>query len=384
MELISPKLASIVMTGTSPVYISQLWTSGAVYQANTMVRREISGIVRDFRAKYSHTALSLNAPPNSWWWRDLGPALTSGGHTPTTNAALSLAPAWAAVNVSEGEAVYDPADSSDYRALVSLTSGENSLRPSVAALSSDEEVRARWLKVGASNAWAAINYTSGRYMEGTSVTGEILSTLTLSIQVENDTKIDRIAFAGLKNVVQIAAAIYVSGTLVTTVTGQPTLTAQSYGMPASSLVLSLTAQTAGLVRIDLSFTKGNLAGPLQVGVICVGEALYLGGTEWGVTTSVMSFSRKQRDEVFGTVSFQKRGFAKTITATCFVDPEIVSGDTVQRVLGEYDGQPIFWDFNNLGSNYDRLRMFGFFSDMSIAIPAETFESLSLNVESIVD
>lgn len=126
------------------------------------------------------------------------------------------------------------------------------------------------------------------------------------------------------------------------------------------------------------------AKPAAIGTFALGQATTLGGTEWGVESSILSFSRKERDDTFGTVTFVKRGSARQLRATAFIDTDLTSGDEVQQVLSAFDGQPVVWDFNNNGSEYDRLRVFGFHTNVRTLIQATTWESLSIDIEGLVE
>ena len=128
----------------------------------------------------------------------------------------------------------------------------------------------------------------------------------------------------------------------------------------------------------------NPAKMMELASFGMGEATYIGGTEWGVETSMLSFSRKERNETFGTVTFVKRGTSKVVRATAFIDPDVISGDEVQSILAQFDGVPVFWDFNNDGSDYDRLRVMGFHTNVRQLIQAATYESLSIDIEGLVE
>jgi hypothetical protein len=131
-------------------------------------------------------------------------------------------------------------------------------------------------------------------------------------------------------------------------------------------------------------TNADRSIPARIGSFALGEATTLGTTEWGVESSILSFSKKERDETFGTVSFVKRGNAKQLRATAFIDTDEISGDEVMAVLSAFEGQPVFYDFNNAGSDYDRLRVFGFQTNLRTVISAPTWESLSLDIEGLVE
>lgn len=398
MELIQPLPASLARTQTStPTYLYLAWQSGVVYSAGEYVRSNITGVWRDYWALFRHTSASWNAPTLGFLsnvadygagiWVDAGPASFSDGYTWATNVRLSRCDKWTTGAIVEGEQRFDESNLHDYRAMIAMTSVENNKRPSSAAASSDPIVRARWLDLGAANAWAALDHTSNSYTIGYSPTGISLSPVVFSIDVTTKTDVDRVCFAGLINVSGVIIKTYLSGSSTPTQTLNRSLVPSgvSYGITYRSLIIPITTVSAGTpLKIEITLTRLVSTQPVQLGVVCAGRGLFLANTEWGVETSLLSFSTKERNETFGTTKFIKRGSAKLVRATCLVDTLEVSGDVIQQLLSDVDGLPIYWDFNAGDAAYDRLRVFGFYSRMSLAISASTWESLSLDIEGLVE
>lgn len=388
MEVIVPLKVSLAKTGASPVFVATEWATGQSISRNAVRRRSVGGTMRDYLAKWSHTSSSSNGPPSSWYWSDLGPSAVTGGYTWTTNVQLSSSPTWASgASLEEGATRYDDADQRDYVAAIAMTSGENTTRPSVAVLSSDEIVRSRWIGIGAANAWAPFDFVLNSYLDGHDSSGNILSSVVFSADVETKSLVDRIAFAGLVNVQTVSVKVFLagSGTPSQIVSGSLIPSGTAYGVTYRSLILPITPVAAGTtMALEVTLTRYAATSPARLGVMVAGQGLYLSGTEWNVETSILPFSSKLRNDTFGTTTFLKRGSARTVKATCFIDPEVVEGDVVQQLLADLDGVPVYWDFNNGTAMYDRLRVFGFYSNMRIAIPAYSFESLSLDVEGLVE
>jgi hypothetical protein len=115
-------------------------------------------------------------------------------------------------------------------------------------------------------------------------------------------------------------------------------------------------------------------------------------TEWGVETSLLSFSRKERDEVYGGTQLLKRGNSLQTRATGFIDTAVISGDVVMSFLRTYDGEAVFWDFNNRSlpcggtpaGIFDNMRTFGFSTRASQTIPALSWQSFTVDVEGLVE
>lgn len=389
MEVIAPTASGLVQTGTSILYAYDPWSGASVpYAEGAIVRRLMLTGWKDFLAIAAHVSASGNGPPFVWYWEEIGRSASLSGGTYATNVALSIYPTWASGAIAEGYVCYDPADRRDYRAHIAMSAGENTARPSAAVTSSDEAIRSRWLDLGAANAFALLDYSTNTYLVGVDSAGATLSVpVVFSADIDTPTPVDRVCFAGLINVQTVQAKISVAGSVVQTVSGSliPSGTAETYGITHRTAILPITPVAAGAeLKVEVTLTRYATTEPLQLGAMCVGRGLHLAGTEWGVQTSILPFSMKERNETFGLTRFIKRGSARLAKATAFIDPDIISGDVVQQILANYEGMPIYFDFNNAGCGYDRLRIFGFYSNMNIAISAYTFESLSLDVEGLVE
>jgi len=406
MEVIVPLEIDLAYTGSSPVYIYSAWAAGQAYVVGDIRRYQIGGVYRDFRCRVAHTSSTANAPDKQvttatttgWWiftqttyttqsyWEDRGPSATSGGYTYATNVRLSHYPTWATgAAVALNAAVYDAADNHDYLATVAVTSGDNTIRPSEAVKSADETIAARWISLGAANAWAAIDYLGNTYTQGYETDGDLCDP-AFTVTCACATAVDRVCFAGLVNVKTIALTVTDDGVAHDpySVSLTPSGTAYDTTYRTANIPLTATVAKGSALTIAVTLTRNDTSQPAQCAVMTVGRAHTLSDTEWGVETSILSFSRKERDEIFGTVNFVKRGSSRQIRATCYLDPAVITGDVVQELLSQWDGMPVYWDFNNDGSAYDRLRAFGFYTNMGSAIQAHSWESLTLTVEGLVE
>jgi hypothetical protein len=582
MEIIVPSSLELRATQTSPTYVHAAWASGQAYAAGAVRRSNHTGDWIDYWAAVSHISSADNAPgtlvtQSGWdystkyrvyrttqtsYWSAIGAAATETGTTWHTNVKTTLHPAWGSGAIVEGAVRHDPASRRDYRALIAMTAGENTLRPSEAQLSSNEQVRARWLDLGHANAWAMLDERINSRSTGFDASGQTLDEIQFSVLARTSTQVDRLAFAGFVNVDAVVVEVYAAGELVQTV-GQslvperlspvermrtcvlpirpisaevevrldvtlvraawnrvgaltawnPSPWAVDWASGAEKYVgdatlrISHPASPEAPTRLDCAYAHAwfsalNVATPFRVsgywggagaypalrvqcvsaggvvvvdqpllwsgiarttggdavipdldasippggtelagyrrfevvvmappetiavfaefgaipsgtappagraivltklyaglsfpshetliaslGVIVAGEHQELGGTEWGVETSILPFSTKERDPTFGVTRFVQRGSARQLRATCFIDTDVASGDDVQQRLAAVEGRPIFFDFNNGGAPYDRLRVFGFFENLRIAIAAHSFESLSLDVQGLVE
>jgi hypothetical protein len=395
MEVIIPLESALAYTGSSPTYIYAVLVTATAYNAGDVRRYEVStGVWRDFRCKIAHTSSASNAPGKTvytWWWSttywdDLGPSSTSGGYTYTTNVRLSAYPAWATgAAVALNQAVYDAADNHDYIAVIAVSAGDNTVRPSDAINSADETLSARWLDLGASNAWAATDYLGNTYIEGYDASGNLVDP-TLTVMLTCSSEVDRLCFAGLFNVKTLTTTVTDDGVARTATVTSLLPAGTTYGAThrTANIVLSPAVAAGSVMSVAIVLERNVATQPAKLGLFCAGRAHVLAETEWGLESSILSFSRKERDETFGTVTFIKRGTSRQIRATCFLDPAIITGDVVQNLLAQWDGQPIYWDFNAPDTTYDRLRVFGFYTNLRGILQLASWESLALDIEGLVE
>ncbi len=396
MQLISPVAASLAFIGSPPAYVNSDWASGQSYAKYAVRNYAPSGTTRyDYTCKIAHTSSSYITPSNIWYWTKGGLSTPTGGYTYTTNVRESNYPAWATgAAVAAWSTYYDAANHHDYLAPLAIAAGTNTIRPSEAVNSTDPAVAARWVDAGASNAWAPFDGLSNTYLQGYNSSNVLVSpaTFTFSSQLTTEAG-NRLFLSGLTNVKTVSATITATvtasgaawgGTMVNPPATNLELT--TWGVCRRSVVLPFTEVPVGhTLTVAVSLTASNTDLPVQCSVCGVGCGYTLGYTEWGVDISLLDFSRKERDEVYGTVDFIRRGNTKLLRATCYMDVSEASGDVVHYVLQTHTGRPLMLDFNNSPSViYDRLLVYGFYSSVKTVINAGTFEVLSIDVEGLVE
>ena len=389
MEMIYPLAITLDQTGSTPTYVYSAWATSTSYAYNQVVRYQVSSVWYDYRCRRSHTSSSSRTPTNTYYWTLLGQASTTGGYTPVTNVRTSNAAAWSTgAAVALAAVVYDPADNHDYQATIAISGADNTTRPSEAVRSSNEVVAARWIDIGSANAWAPFDYYLNSYLYGYDTNGALINPVfTIVSPVNTGTVIDRICFAGLHWVSTVKVEVYLNGSKTQTITQSQLPPNGIMSAPYSTAVLNLnTINTWSYTSIKfiVTLTASDSSIVCSCGAIAVGPAIYLGETEWDVTTKILSYSRKERNQDFGTIKFVKRGSAKAVSAVAFLDPSVMPGDVVQQQLQYFDGIPVFFDFNNSSSNYERLRIFGFFTKAETVIKATSFESIMIDIEGLVD
>ena len=378
-----------LMVDGSAAYLYSTWaTPGTYYPINSIVRYQKNTVWFDWRAKYSHTSNVTWYPGIAEAWEQLGESALT---TPTymTNVVLSHHPTWTTgVAVTADETVFDQSDHRDYIAPNAILAADNTIRPSAAIRNSDEDIAARWSVLGPANAWAPYDKEVFTKLVGTDATGANISPVTMSFYTSLNAVPSHVILAGMDNVKKVTAAVGYGGVTHESPSATLTPAVTHLGRMPHSCLLALThaSYTVGLrVRVNLTLEAHTSDRPIKLGYVGLGTEWALADTEWGLDVRMLSFSRKERDETYGTIKFLKRGSARQLTANCYYDPAVISGDSILQLLETFDGIPCLMDFNNTstGSNYDRLRIFGFYTDVKTGIHGLSYETLHMSVESLV-
>jgi len=389
MRIIQPHALTLQATGT-PAYVQAAWSSSSVvYAHGARVRHLVDGAWIDFHCTYSHTSSTSLEPGtiNTYWhWVNKGSAAVATGYTYTTNVQLTAYNTWTSGQaVTAGAAQFDNSDLRDYRSTIAVSAGDNTLRPSDAINSSTESIAARWQVLGPANAWAPYDQEVFSRLLGFGTSNTLVSPVTATTGATPSHLTNCLMFAGLKNVKTLTATVSYDAAV------QETLGATNNLLPAdphwgrmqSSIIFDFEDDIpAGkAVTVAFSATAYNTAAPVEIGLVCLGTAIASGDAEWGVSTSILSFSRKERDTEFGTTTFLKRGSATVLSATGVVGD--ITADTLLKVLADLDGEPLMFDFNGGSSDYDRLRIFGFFSNFHTVVHGAGWEAFTMDVESLL-
>jgi hypothetical protein len=144
--------------------------------------------------------------------------------------------------------------------------------------------------------------------------------------------------------------------------------------------VALTDLPEQFENLELTITITSTAQAAGVGVIKPGKVFEIGETQMGATIDNLSFTRKVRDENFGTVSIIRRGNAKL--ANFEVLTPASSLNKIYRLLASIDGELCFY----IGTDepgFEPLLIYGFYRDHSIAIEYDLFHLLNIQIEGVV-
>lgn len=215
-----------------------------------------------------------------------------------------------------------------------------------------------WVPVMATNEWAAFD----REPETASTAfGSLSVTLKLN-------GADSLALFGVK-----CDSVTVS---VTNSSGSTTLYGpKTFG--ANPVVLTDLPATVTTNKVIITLTG---TGQVSLGLVDIGTAVDLGGTDYGATFTIVDYSRKEVDE-FGTASFVKRGFAKKISAkSMFANTDL---NKITSTLSELRATPCSWSITD-EVGLETMNIFGWYEDLDINIPYPKHSYCSVNIQGLIE
>lgn len=130
---------------------------------------------------------------------------------------------------------------------------------------------------------------------------------------------------------------------------------------------------------DATFTVtvDNTGGTATCGALVFGPAQTIGMTQYGATTGIVDYSRKEVDE-FGRAKLIVRKFSKKMNANVYVDSS--QTDRVQRLLSSIRATPCY--FIAAGDTFEVMTIFGFYRDFTISVQNPSYSVLAIEVEGL--
>ncbi len=214
-----------------------------------------------------------------------------------------------------------------------------------------------WTPVGVTNSWAAFDREPNTRSVG-------YGSLSVKLRLNGS---DSIALHGVKCT---GLTISAANSANTVIYGPKTLN------PYSVTLTDLPADSANnTVTVTLTGT-----GQVSLGLVDIGTAVDLGGTDYGATFTIVDYSRKEVDE-FGTASFVKRGFAKKISAkSMFANTEL---NKITSTLSELRSTPCSWSITD-EVGLETMNIFGWYEDLDINVPYPKHSYCSVNIQGLIE
>ena len=117
-------------------------------------------------------------------------------------------------------------------------------------------------------------------------------------------------------------------------------------------------------------------GDAKIGALVIGDPIDLAFATFGVSTGILDFSRKERDE-FGNAIVVRREFARTLDADFEVQRD--KAPFMQRTIGELRGLPVVWEASETDTT---TLVYGFTRDFDISIQFVDWATGRLEIEGL--
>lgn len=135
----------------------------------------------------------------------------------------------------------------------------------------------------------------------------------------------------------------------------------------------------GNAHVTVTVDGGGTADT-SVGVCAFGRLSTVGKTEYGGSTGIIDYSRKETDD-FGEVTFVKRNFSKRMDVKVWVTND--QHNRVQRLLYELRATPVVWIATDDPLLEEAMVVYGFYRDFSNEISYPTVSYCSLQIEGLI-
>lgn len=129
----------------------------------------------------------------------------------------------------------------------------------------------------------------------------------------------------------------------------------------------------GNAHITVSITGG---GTVKCGILIAGTVYDLGGTQFGVRTGIIDFSKKETNTTTGTTKFKKGKYSKPLSAQLFVENGQLN--KVNQVLDSLRATPCAW-ISTDEPGYELITVFGYYGDFSIEVTYATTSYCNLEI-----
>jgi len=227
----------------------------------------------------------------------------------------------------------------------------------------------KWGEIGTSNRWAMFD----EYIN---------SVTTAAIDIEVDVTSNRANQVGLFGLVGSA----VTFTLTNGATVVDTETVNLRSLPESGWYSWLfdvyeyktkafwdfPKYPSATLTVEITATGGEAA----CGEMVLGNAVFLGNTQYDAKVGIDDYSIIDTDSL-DRVYLKQGNYADRAEIDMWIENTTI--DNVRRKLAELRGTLSLWDLNNEGSDYDSLRILGYFRNFDITIPGPSISYCSIEI-----
>ena len=142
-----------------------------------------------------------------------------------------------------------------------------------------------------------------------------------------------------------------------------------------ALFLDINKVNSGIITIRIISTT-----TASVGNLVKGNSKYIGGTQYGVSSGIIDYSRKETDE-FGNTVLTIRNYSKRLNAKVFLTNATVN--KIQQLLYSIRATPILWLASDDIQLEEPLVVFGYYRDFNTEIAYPAHSLCNLEIEGLI-
>ena len=133
--------------------------------------------------------------------------------------------------------------------------------------------------------------------------------------------------------------------------------------------------------LRIKFINNTVGSKASCGMCVCGQSYFIGKTQYGASSGILSFSRKTRNDSTGDIYLKKGNNAKTID----IDVKILNEqyNKIHSVLVSADGVPVIIQGNNESTNYEPFMVYCFVKSFDMTLQYATHSECNLEIEGLI-
>jgi hypothetical protein len=234
----------------------------------------------------------------------------------------------------------------------------------------------KWIEISSTNKWKMFDQIwSSRTFTSASAT-PIIITLAPGTPANSLALLNVAATTITVSITANSLVIYTK--TISMIDDAPAINAYNYLFTDMSLktdvvLLDLPTGSNNVITITITNTLDWAA----CGVCVIGNAVDIGGTQFGAKTGISDYSTKNID-TFGNALIVKRAYSKRMTATLQIDNYMI--DVVGSLLARSRATPMVWI--GADNTYTSLIIYGFYKSFDIDISYSSLSICSIEIEGL--
>ncbi len=133
--------------------------------------------------------------------------------------------------------------------------------------------------------------------------------------------------------------------------------------------------------VKITFIENKIGSFASCGMCVAGNSYFIGKTQYGASSGILSFSRKERNEYFGTTYLKKGNFAKKMDLDVMI--KNTKYNKVHSILTAADGVPAIFQGNNESTNFEPFLVYGFTKSFNMSLQYQSHSECDLEIEGLI-